>query len=543
MISFSFDSHPFIYQLIGHLMKVAFLGLLLWQFVKKQKSYNYVHFVLLTLILFWFKLPIMVYNNPINLDESMFVVGAMKLADYPLYWKYVDGNTSGPFSFYFVTAFFEFFSLEYDYINLRVLEFVTLTGFLLFMFLGLKKLFNPEVAFIGILPATFFLAQTQRPDFVHYSGERFPMLLLSLSFFLFAKFYSDKNHKTRNAIILGLILGTTPFSKLQVAPIALCFVPFVCYLLLNENKVKATLLFLFSGIVVPAALSLIMWQANYFDEAFKAYFLNNLGYGVPDTWYYHLWIDFSKNQNPFLFLAIFLSLFWIFIRKKTGIDKILVWLVKTMIVVNIYCIYKPGATFDHYFLFLIFPLALLFTINLFALQSYLSNKKGKLLISTILVISCFGITGFPFGNIYPTTYLEKPIDLSPVGKEVLKYASSNDQLVVWGEAGKLYLETKMLQGSKWSFTYWGMYDEKIKSEFKEDFLSEIKDGRIPVIVDANKPGNQFINRGNNGIETFPELYKYTQENYTMTADIEGMRVFVRNDRTLRKDDKTLSLYP
>ena len=326
-----FDNHPFIYLLLGHLLKALFLGFLIWQFLKQEKPRIPENFFFLIIIFFWFKLPVLVYNNPINLDESMFVVGAMKLADYPLYWKYVDGNTSGPFSFFYVTLFFEIFNLEYDYINLRILEFFTLVGFILFTFLGLKKLFNKGTAFLAILPATFFLAHTQKPDFIHYSGERFPILLLSLCFFLFAQFYADKKHKTRNAILLGLVLGTAPFSKLQIAPVALCFVPFVCYLFLQENKVKEAILFLASGLIIPLVISLVLWQSAYFDQAFKAYFLNNLGYGVPEPWFYHLWIDFSKNKNPFLLLSLGLSILWLFIRRKATSKKTIVWLVKAML--------------------------------------------------------------------------------------------------------------------------------------------------------------------------------------------------------------------
>jgi hypothetical protein len=531
MPDISFDNSPFVYLLIGHILKIVFLGVIVFHVFKKKLINPVFALVSLGLLFAWFYFPIIVFNNSINLDESVFVVGAMKLADFPIYWKYVDGNTSGPFTFYFITAFFELFHLPYDYINLRILAFLMASFGLFFIYLGIKKVFDTQTALVAILPTTFFLAQTQNYDFVHFSGERVPMLLLSFCFYLFIKLYTDKNKATWLIVLLGSLLGAIPYTKLQAAPIAFSFVPFTLLILKKSDKNTGLkiMLFLLSGLAASFYIAIILINSDYLSESFRAYVTNNLSYGGSLPWYKILWNDLVQNQNTFLLVLIALIGLWFMIRTKVKYPREVSWFISLLLFVTLYCVYKPGATFDHYFLFLLFPFTLFFALNFHLLKTLIINGNlGKIIISALIIAVSFGFTGIKFKNAFISLSLEKPIKQSDVSLKILEYTKPSDQLVIWGESGKIYLETKLLQGSKWCHTYWGMYSPEIENQFKSSYLEEVKSGNSPVILDAHKIDG-FINRGNNGIETFPELYNYVENHYKLEADIDEMRIFVKKD--------------
>jgi hypothetical protein len=51
-----------------------------------------------------------------------------------------------------------------------------------------------------------------------------------------------------------------------------------------------------------------------------------------------------------------------------------------------------------------------------------------------------------------------------------------------------------------------------------------------VFVDTVGAGSYFENRAKSAHEVFPELRDYIAENYHLVQDLEGKRIYVRNDR-------------
>jgi hypothetical protein len=61
----------------------------------------------------------------------------------------------------------------------------------------------------------------------------------------------------------------------------------------------------------------------------------------------------------------------------------------------------------------------------------------------------------------------------------------------------------------------------------EDFLRAMP----PVFIDAVGPGGfTYTDRSEAGYETFEELRQAVARDYHQTAEIDGARLFVRNDR-------------
>ena len=72
------------------------------------------------LMLFCMRLPVLMYNNQLNVDESQMVSNLRALAKNPIYWQSADGGTVGPATYYsalVVTLFQE--SIDYRSTNIR----------------------------------------------------------------------------------------------------------------------------------------------------------------------------------------------------------------------------------------------------------------------------------------------------------------------------------------------------------------------------------------------------------------------------------------
>jgi len=134
----TFDDSPVSYWAVGILLFISTALLTAISSLKNnQPNFDWlIKFAisLQLLLLFYFRLPVIVFNEALNLDENVFIVGAMTLAKSPFYWESVDGSTSGPFNFYIITAFCEIFKQPYDYISARIIGILLLMGSFLFSF-------------------------------------------------------------------------------------------------------------------------------------------------------------------------------------------------------------------------------------------------------------------------------------------------------------------------------------------------------------------------------------------------------------------------
>ena len=72
---------------------------------------------------------------------------------------------------------------------------------------------------------------------------------------------------------------------------------------------------------------------------------------------------------------------------------------------------------------------------------------------------------------------------------------------------------------------------RFRDYFRARYLRDLSRTRPPVFVDAVGVGNfVYENRAKSAHETFPELRDYIGDNYHLVQDVEGSRVYVRNDR-------------
>jgi len=94
-----------------------------------------------------------------------------------------------------------------------------------------------------------------------------------------------------------------------------------------------------------------------------------------------------------------------------------------------------------------------------------------------------------------------------------------------------WVETGLLQATRDGQTSRQIELHPRRGYYRTRFLQDLVRARPPVFVDAVGPGNfVYEDRAQDGQETFPELRDYIAGNYHLVRDVEGSRVYVRNDR-------------
>lgn len=537
----NFDSEPRLYLAICNLFLVASALLSFYPLLKgpseKLRYYNYLFLLLIFITFVAFRLPAVVYNDALNPDESMFIVGAMTLARNPVYWESVDGCTSGPFSFYAITAFCEWFRQPYDYVSARIVGLGLMLSNLILNFFALRKFFSTTVAALSIFTVTAFLATTQSPDFVHFSSEHLPIFLLSIMSLGYAIIAHEPTLKKSHLFWLGFVAGMIPFAKLQAAPVA-ALLSIVSYVLIYQRKKNKAIpyfaVFTLGCICIPILLFTSGAYFGFLEEIWVYYIQHNLSYGAQVSVINSIFRSIVEPDTIFIKALVLLAigLFgYVVLYKKQYVPRPKSMFIIAFLASSIFAVYKPGYLFPHYLLFLVFPGAFLFAYALDELMAAPNIYLKNIVVAAGLLIILGFTLVIPAKNVYVSHQnSSRPLAISPISKEILKYSHPNESLSIWGESGKHYLATKRIQGIRWSHTYWGMYSDSLQRLFKQEYVRKLQADLSPVFIDTHVNEGSFMLRNKCGYETVPELKKLIDTNYVLIAEIDQQRIFVRNDR-------------
>lgn len=537
----NFDSEPRLYLAICNVLLIASAILSFYPLIKDptQRLKVYTPLLLFVFVITFvaFRLPVVVYNVALNPDESVFIVGAMTLAENPVYWDSVDGCTSGPFSFYAITAFCELFRQPYDYVSARIVGLCLMIGSLLLNFFTLRRFFSTTVAAISTFCVVALLSTTRYPDFVHFGSEHLPIFLVSIMGLLYAIIAKSKVLKKEQLFWFGIVAGIVPFAKLQAIPIALSIV-FITYWLVYQKKEKQAIPYLgiltLGGFSVPILLFASGSYFGFIDDLWVFYIKNNLGYGSDVSILEGLIRSFSDPVNIFTKITILLGsgmIAYQVLYKKQFKPTPVSLFVMVFIGSSTFAVFKPGFMFHHYLLLLVFPTALLGGYFFNELMGLSDVSLKRLSVGTTFVIILASTLVVDAKNEFVTdNYSKRPMAVSPISQAILKYTLPNESLVIWGESGKYYLETRRIQGIRWSHTYWGMYNPSQRALFRKEYVKELENSLAPVFIDTHVTQGSFMERKKCGYETVPELKKLIDEKYQFLTEIDQQRIYIRNDR-------------
>lgn len=539
---FSFDNNPVLFFALGNLLLILAGGISVYSFLnqdlfqnKKVVFFTLLFFCVLLLIL---RFPIIIYNQAFNPDENMFIVGAMTLAEGYYYWETVDGGSSGPFNFYIIILFCELFHQPYDYISTRIISICLLIGSIFFYFYLIRESFSTSIAVLSIFPVVAYFANVKHHDFLHFSSERLPIFLMSIMTYLYIKISKTPQIKVSTTLLFGCVSGIVLFTKVQVIPIAFAISVSMLWLLYKRtNKIfsKYTLWLIIGSMIVPAILGLIAWRLNFIDKALKYYLRNHILYGGGNNIWEGFYNSIFDEANVFLriimVLSFFLILYHVLYRRPLKPTKLSVFII-LFLVSTLFAVYKTGFIFQHYLLLLVFPSVLLYATFLNDLFTISRKKIIVTLLTTFTILILSNTLVYPFVNHYVTSgTTQRPLPISETGKQILKYIKPKEKLVIWGDDGRLYLETQLMQGIRWSNSHWGMYSSQTQNEYQNEYAKEFKNGKFPIFVDTHASNAAFMPRKQCGFETLPAIKKIIDEEYQFIGEFDDKnRIFIRKDR-------------
>jgi hypothetical protein len=447
--------------------------------------------------------------------------------------------------------FNKLFNQPFDYTSARVVGTLLMSGSLVFFFFTLKNLFQTQYAFVGLFLVSSFLGITNDIELLHYSSEYVSVFLINILCWQFSRIYLSLKPTAILLFLHGFVAPITIFAKLQATPIAFCcvlmsilFLFFKYYKQSPKQFLTYTTIICSGFVVYLVSICALTLHHQVFDDMITLYFVNNLGYGAAskfilfDFGYFYktLLDDFDYIIIPRA-LVVLTGLFLIVaiigkIIKKQEIESVekshwTTIFIFSLVSFSLFSVYKTGYLFGHYLNFLIFPTGFVFVLLLDSLKNRASNGLNTIAVSVVVAGILWANSHYPLTNSYISTENTiRPLAVSGISAEILKYTKPNEPLAVWGNGSRFHLETKLVQATRWNFTLFDPYTVSQKAFLHQEYLKDMKQSRVPVFVDS------YITkeRACHGHEIVPEIRNWVKENYTQTADIDQSRIYVRNDR-------------
>lgn len=502
--------------------------------------------VILLVLLAW-RWPALFSPAELNPDESQLAAGALTLANDPVFWRSVDGTTSGPLNYYVLMPL-----LALD--GLPVLFATRLTGLLLvwfslvLSFALLRRAVGFPAAVLGFLPAWLFFSLTTDTDFVHYSSEHVSLALTAAAgLLLWTSRPPTGVPGGWRWLLAGFCAGLLPWAKLQAAPVAATFAAgAVVFAAASKNtpwaaRLRAVFQFAASSLAPSGIFLTMILGTGQFSHFFESYVLNNIAYAAGGQAMgkalLGLW--------PTLTLTWSFPAFWVAVTSLTvagvmlGLFKLrppsrFFWAALVAVLAAIFAALFPRQSFSHYLLFLILPGSWLAAA---AAQSvWDSHPSHRNLFITLALIPALG---------FPTAarlFAAHPLAFTPIleaglppelriARLVSQFAEPGDTLAVWGWAPRIHVEARLPQATRDGNCFRQIHPSAQRDAYYfPRFMEDLRRSRPALFVDAVGPGLLlYSNRADAGHEVFPALKEYVDRHYTLLADAHGARVYARRD--------------
>ncbi len=544
----AFDDRPFGWLLVSLAGLALVLGMTAWSFYKKAPFHPPDWLLVLAGLglLGWARLPVLLFNRELNPDESQIISHAITLAQWPVFWRSVDGTTIGPLDCY-ALLLPRLLGFGFDYTAARVLGLACIGGSLAFLFGSLRQFFGAAVARLAWVPPLLFLSFVQNPDFVHYSSEHVPLVLLAGATWLFAKSFLEKKTPVGRAFLLGLLLGMVPFGKLQGVPAAGVVAVFAAVLFWQRGNGRGLVALVAGGLTFPLVVVALAAAFGVLGDFLTFYLLGNAQYSTNKS----LW-ESARNlfgvwgsATEFLFFSFVPALAALAViwggegARRTNPNGLLVGFVGTLLLASGYAAAKSGFPFGHYLHWLVMPLTLLSGLLLSVAMARMPASVSRLAPVFLVVASLLTLTPFLLnlrpGNAY-NAYLSTPTQnrahpQSAVSRVIDRIAKPGEALVVWGWQCRFYVESGLPQGTAENHTERCIFPIELRPVYRQRFLADFKRTQPVVFVDAVGKNSWWVqDRTTQGHECFPELAAHIRAAYRYAGLVDDCRIYVRNDR-------------
>jgi len=488
------------------------------------------------------------YPKAFEVDEAQIVAGAMALAEDPIFFRSVDGASSGPLVIY-PLLLPEIFGQAPSLFSSRFLGVCITFGGVLAIYLGLRRVFDETTARLAACAGAFFFAFSNFWNYVHYNSELLVAgwCVAGSACLLLLIGGPDKTLPAvrKVACLGGFLLSLVPFTKLQSVPQALLIGALVAAMLAWRSgkfgffRVSGSLGLLgIATLAFPVAFLLTMYATGTWDYFWGSYILNNFGYrstgamdygavverfisGGDDLWN---WLPGLLAFCAIAFIPAIMSC------KRFASGFLLVFVCLSISAVALISVLMPGRPYYHYLLLLPFPVAMLAGVLL-----------GCILTHSRSWVRTVAVTGFLLLAIVPGLWAEirKPDSWAgagqtwanaapdPVSQRLIELRESpEDRLLVWGWMPYYHVYSGMVQSHRMSISTPIFSENERQTFYRKAFIDDLVNNRPRWVVDAVAPGSfNYNDRGTHGIHLFPEFEEILKRDYKQIDEIEGVRIY------------------
>src|SRR6266480_1495969 len=538
----------------------------------------------LLMVLLAFRWPVVFDNRQYpDPDESQLIAGALTLRHDPIFWRSVDGSTHGRLDEWpLLPPLFARGSL--DFTTARTVSTLLAWIEVVSAWLIFRDLYGIKAAGLLVLPLLAAHSFTHAWSSVAYCSEHVPDALLALACWLSLTAWrrSGAGPLSLNRLFAaGILLGAVSFAKLQAIPISAVTLAGGALFVLADGssswrqRGRAFGALCGGTAVVPAIILGMVLVCGIWSDFLHSYVLDNIRFGsssAPTETSVnagHLLNnvrfagdrEFTWAEAPRMLIELGGSIF--------GFNEFFLWLVAfgaggllflpcftqwhrrcaafaaAVLLVAILAALAPGRAFIHYLQIIIFPAGLFGGLVTGATLERVPSDGAivgiPVRVVRIIVIIAFITCGLlpqiwwrahepqPFVGQFTAT--QGALAQSEVSREILRHANPGERLGMWGWMPVFWVETGTIQATRDGNDSRQMDPYHFRAYFRARFIGDLLRTRPLVFIYAVGPGNfDYEVRAKSGHEIFPELRDYIAENYHMGRDVEGTRVYVRNDR-------------
>ncbi|HAK77085.1 MAG TPA: hypothetical protein DCM71_09255, partial [Runella sp.] len=291
-----FGGSPIFWWLVGHIFLGSFT---IWLILKKRPFSEFFFITALFLFSGFMRLPVFLYNLPLNPDESQMLAQGLTITFDPLIYRSFDPTTSGPINTYLLTLV-HLLGFPLNFHTAHLLSWLITLIAIYFLYKTLKYLVPTYIAQLAIIPTVAFFSFVQDANYIHYYSEGIPNILLSYCIFLLVRWGHLKTFTITELIAFGVSITVIVLCKIQAIPLAFILGVWSLVLIFMVQKKKWVLYaVVISGsvAVVGGGWLLYMHINGLLDDFFLYYIVGNA----------QLKVHFSdaSHRSPWLFLARF----------------------------------------------------------------------------------------------------------------------------------------------------------------------------------------------------------------------------------------------
>lgn len=549
----TFDAHPWIYWALA---LPAMAALLAWALAPQARNAPafvrppWLGAVVIGLTLLAWRWPWLLAATEFNPDESQIIAGAMALARDPVFWRSVDGTTSGPLNYYPLVPI-AWLGLPLDFFTGRLAALAMVGGGCIALYRALAREADEPLARLGVIPVVLFFATTIDPDFVHYSSEHVSLLLAPVSLWLIARHRTTAGGGAWNLRFAAVAAGAIPWAKLQGVPLALLLLLWIAWLAWSSARGLSARLAAFAAVTLAGLLPSLILAAvaasgGVFDILLHRYVFQNATYVDVATEYPLALPGLLRRAAEFgQFIALGATALVLCVlaasalaarrRRPTGLLGIaVIWVAAALFAIAV-----PRREFLHYLLLAVMPLGLLGALSLAELWRILGAGGRRTVLALFLIggvatpLAWRARQGPPFiiGDLLD--HWRRPCHGDGAVLRALR--QPGDELAIWGWSARTYIEARMPQATRDTHTFWATSEEPGHDPHRQVFLADFRARRPAFFLDATGEGAFFFSdRTQHGHETFPELADEIRRHYLPLIDLGYSRVYVRDDRFARQ---------